>query len=221
MEELKTEVGGFRHDPALIKEHGVNPELALQDAYTHLAPMVDTDAYMQWLTREVRSEGCRIVELKVAGSLRDQAASLASRFDADTIINCTGLGARELTGEPMYPLRGALVRVKNDGRAMPRVTQAHCISLDNRDQERGFVFIVPRGENMLVLGGLAEPDLWELEIGLHNYEPVRQMYRRCLEFMPALEARRDRRRRAGSGRIATAARGERAPGGRAWHSNRP
>ena len=53
MEELKTEVGGFRHDPALIKEHGVNPELALQDAYTHLAPMVDTDAYMEWLTREV------------------------------------------------------------------------------------------------------------------------------------------------------------------------
>ena len=160
------------------------------------------------------------MELKVAGSLRDQAASLTSRFDADTIINCTGLGARELTGEPMYPLRGALVRVKNDGRAMPRVTEAHCISLDNRDQERGFVFIVPRGENMLILGGLAEPDLWELDIDLHNYEPVRQMYRRCLEFMPALK-RRDRRGRAGSGRIATAARGERAPGGRAWHSNRP
>ena len=39
---------------------------------------------------------------------------------------------------------------------------------------------------MLVLGGLAEPDEWDLDIGLHNYEPIREMYRRCLEFMPAL-----------------------------------
>jgi D-amino-acid oxidase len=69
---------------------------------------------------------------------------------------------------------------------MPRVTQAHCVSLDESDTERGFVFIVPRGENMLVLGGLAEPDVWDLDIGLHNYEPVRQMLRRCIEFMPAL-----------------------------------
>ena len=57
MEELKTEVRAFRHDTALIEEHRVNPELGLQDAYTHLAPMVDTDAYMQWLMREVAHRG--------------------------------------------------------------------------------------------------------------------------------------------------------------------
>ena len=69
---------------------------------------------------------------------------------------------------------------------MPRITEAHCISLDESESDRGFVFIVPRGNDMLVLGGLAEPDEWDLDIGLHNYEPVRQMYKRCLEFMPAL-----------------------------------
>lgn len=37
-----------------------------------------------------------------------------------------------------------------------------------------------------MLGGLAEPGEWNQEIGLHNYEPVRAMYRRCLEFLPAL-----------------------------------
>ena len=88
----------------------------------------------------------------------------------------------------MYPLRGALIRVRNDGKAMPRITQAHCVSLDDSDTERGFVFIVPRGENMLVLGGLAEPDEWNLDIGLHNYEPVRRMFRRCVEFLPALRS---------------------------------
>jgi glycine/D-amino acid oxidase-like deaminating enzyme len=45
---------------------------------------------------------------------------------------------------------------------------------------------VPRGDDMLVLGGFAEPDEWALNIGLHNYEPIREMYRRCLELMPAL-----------------------------------
>jgi D-amino-acid oxidase len=69
---------------------------------------------------------------------------------------------------------------------MPRITEAHCISLDNSDQERGFIFIVPRGENMLVLGGLAEPNEWNLDIGLHNYAPVREMFERCKHFMPVL-----------------------------------
>jgi D-amino-acid oxidase len=45
---------------------------------------------------------------------------------------------------------------------------------------------VPRGGDRLVLGGIAEPNEWEPDIGLHNYEPVREMYRRCVEFLPAL-----------------------------------
>ena len=62
MGELKAKVGRFRHDPALIEENGVNPAYGLQDAYTHLAPMVDTDLYMPWLLGEARRAGCRIIE---------------------------------------------------------------------------------------------------------------------------------------------------------------
>jgi D-amino-acid oxidase len=187
MEELKEFVGGFRHDPTLIRENGVNSDLGLRDAYTHLAPMVDTDLYMRWLEGEVRKAGCRIVELKITAPLSAQVEQLSRQFEVDAIVNCAGLGAGELAGDSMYPLRGALIRVRNDGKAMPRITQAHCVSLDDSDTERGFVFIVPRGENMLVLGGLAEPDEWNLDIGLHNYEPVRQMFARCVEFLPALK----------------------------------
>jgi D-amino-acid oxidase len=186
MVELSEFVGGFRHAAALIRENGVNPELGLRDAYTHLAPMVDTDVYMRWLLGEVRNEGCRILEHKISGPLSDQAEALARHFEVDAIVNCAGLGAGELAGEAMYPLRGALIRVRNDGIAMPRVTEAHCISHDDSETEPGFVFIVPRGLDMLVLGGLAEPDEWDLDIGLHNYEPVRQMLKRCVDFLPAL-----------------------------------
>ena len=40
---------------------------------------------------------------------------------------------------------------------------------------------------MLVLGGLAEPDEWSLNINLENYSPVRDMLERCIEFLPILK----------------------------------
>ncbi len=187
MEELKGKVRGFQHDAGLIEANHINPALGLRDAYSYLAPMIDTDVYMTWLLGEVRRTGCRIVERRLTGPLREQAEALARQYDIDTIVNCSGLGAAELAQDAMYPLRGALVRIRNDGKRFPRITQAHCVSHDGSSPEPGFIFIVPRGDDLLVLGGLAEVDEWDLDIGLHNYEPIREMYRRCLEFLPLLE----------------------------------
>lgn len=186
MQELAGKVQGFRHDAALIAANRINPRLGLCDAYTHLAPMIDTDVYLRWLLEEVRRAGCRVVESKVAGTLAGQEEELARACGADTVVNCTGLGARELGDAAVFPVRGAIVRVRNDGRAMPKLTQAHCVSNDGSGTDRGFLFVVPRGEDMAVLGGFAEPDEWDLNIHLHNYDPVRDMYRRCVEFLPAL-----------------------------------
>jgi D-amino-acid oxidase len=58
----------------------------------------------------------------------------------------------------------------------------HDITTDEQDM----IFIVPRGRDRIVLGGLTEADEWSLDIGLHNYEPIREMHRRCVEFLPAL-----------------------------------
>ena len=185
MNELKGTVRQFRHDASMIAANDIDPALGLRDAYTHLAPMIDTDVYMLWLEVEVRRAGCRLIEGKLDGLLRDQATILAGEYQIDAVVNCTGLGAGELTGDDVYPLRGALVRVLNDGKRIPRVTQAHCIAHNGSANERGFIFIVPRGDNMLILGGLAEPHEANLDIGLHNYEPIRAMYDRCIRFMPA------------------------------------
>jgi D-amino-acid oxidase len=187
MAELAAKVRQFKHDPGVIAANGINPALGLCDAYGHLAPMVDTDLYMTWLFGEVARAGARIIKRKLPGRLLEQRAALEREYGAGAIVNCTGLGAAELTGERMYPLRGALIRVRNDGSRIPAVTEAHCVSRDDASKERGFIFIVPRGQDMLVLGGLAEPDLWGLDIGLDNYEPIRAMYERCIEFMPALQ----------------------------------
>jgi D-amino-acid oxidase len=186
MHELAGHVRRFRHDAALIQAHGIGPGLGLRDAYTHLAPMIDTDVYMRWLLDECRRLGCRIVEGPVAGLRNAEADKLARRFEAEIVVNCAGLGAREFGDAAVYPLRGALVRVRNDGRARPRITEAHCVSRVAPNMGPGFLFVVPRGEDWLVLGGLAEPDAWGLDVGLDNHEPIRAMYRRCVEFLPAL-----------------------------------
>jgi D-amino-acid oxidase len=185
MNELAGKVRGFRHDAGLLVENEVSPRVGLRDAYEHLAPMIDTDAYLRWLLGAVRDAGCDIVQRKVSGSLREQATELTREYGASVIVNCTGLGARELGDKSLFPLRGALVRVRNDGWSMPRLTRAHCVSNDGSGH---FLFVVPRGDDRLVLGGLAEPGEWGLDVGLHNYEPIRAMHQSCVEFLPVLAA---------------------------------
>jgi D-amino-acid oxidase len=186
MNEISANVPGFVRDPGLIEQNGVNSAIGLCDAYSHLAPMVDTDIYMEWLLRQVKAAGTQIITKKIEGDLRANEARLKEQFGAGVIVNCAGLGARELAGEPMFPLRGAVVRLINDGVRMPRLTQAHCVSHDNVTSDQEIVFIVPRGKDRIVLGAIAEADQWDTDIGL-DYPPVRRMYERCLEFLPVLK----------------------------------
>jgi D-amino-acid oxidase len=186
MNELAPKVRGFVRDRGLADANGVSPEAGIVDAYAFIAPMIDTDVYMGWLRRQVEAAGVTITRRRIDGRLADQEACLRAEFGARAIVNCTGLGSAEMHGAQMYPLRGALVRAINDASRMPKVTEAHCVSHPEGSTEQDMVFIVPRGENILLLGGLTEEDQWSLDIGLHNYQPVRDMYRRCLEFMPVL-----------------------------------
>jgi D-amino-acid oxidase len=190
MHELRPHVHGFRHDPDLIERNGIEPSAGARDAYVHLAPMIDTDTYMGWLLDRVLEAGCEVRRCRVEGPLVEREVALCRHFGVEAIVNCTGLGAMELTGEDMYPLRGALVYVRNDGADMPRVTAAHCMAFDEEVGGQNMVFIVPRGENLLVLGGLVEPGEWDTDLTLENHRPLREMRRRCEEFLPVLRRAR-------------------------------
>jgi D-amino-acid oxidase len=187
MNELRNKVRGFVHDAALIEQTGVNPGIGLKDAYSYLAPMVDTDAYMSWLLRQVREAGSGVIQARLEGDLRPQEQELKREFGADVVINCAGLGSRELASDPMFPLRGALVRLVNDGKDFPKITRSYCVSHDDVTSDQEIVFIVPRGENRLILGALVEPDEWSTDINLDNHEPIRRLYERCVEFLPILQ----------------------------------
>jgi D-amino-acid oxidase len=186
MKELADHVLDFVHTPEMIEDNGVNPDAGVVDAYSFLAPMVDTDRYLSWLHRQARSAGCTLRLRRISGELRSQEQQLRQEFAADLIVNCTGLDAYELAGDKdLCPHRGAVIRIDNTGEVTPRITAAHCVANDPSTDRQDMIFIVPRGDDRLLLGGLVEPDEWGTDVGL-DYVPIRDLLRRNVEFLPIL-----------------------------------
>ena len=139
-----------------MTKHAVSQTAGVIDAYKHESPVIDTDAYMMWLQELVTSKGACLITERISGDLLHHEDELLQRFGADIILNATGLGGYELASDKtVYPLRGALIRVVNDGTKFPLVTQALVVAHDyaKRDEDGGIVFIVPRNDRTLILGG--------------------------------------------------------------------
>ena len=101
-------------------------------------PVIETPLYLAWLAERVRALG---------GALERRALeSFEQARGFDALVNCSGLGARELCGdERCYPIRGQLVRV-------PRGAVERALVFQRED---GFGYVVPRSRDC-VLGGTAE-----------------------------------------------------------------
>ena len=146
---------GFKCNPKLVKQHAVNQKAGVVDSYRHLSPVVDNDHYMYWLRDTVSQKGATLVAGCVSGDLLAQEDTLLKQYHAIAIVNATGLSTFELSGDDtLYPLCGALIRVVNDGKSFPKVTEALAVSIDEvHKHEQELVFIVPRKDKILILGG--------------------------------------------------------------------
>ncbi|KAF8997685.1 hypothetical protein BDZ89DRAFT_1083515 [Hymenopellis radicata] len=166
-EEIMAEKRRVRRDASIVLEHEVNQKAGVIDAYQHLAPVIDTDAYMNWLRFVLVCKGAVMETHRINGDLLDQEEELLAEYGADAIVNATGLAGLELAGdESVYPLRGALIRVA--------LAVTHD---DTRGEDEDIVFIVPR---------LAQPHKYKLDLTLDSPEIVR-MRERCNNFVPGLE----------------------------------
>ena len=166
---------------------------------------------MVWLYRLVASKRARFVTARITGDLLGQEDRLLARYGAQAIVNATGLGSYQLAADhTVTPLRGALIRVVNDGSRFPKVEQALAVSHDdsNGANAEDIVFIVPRNNNVLILGGtctsfvdfssryskhrlppflgLVQPNVHSLDLTLDSPEIIR-MRERCNHFVPGLE----------------------------------
>jgi D-amino-acid oxidase len=179
-------VQGFRRSMDIIEDYNIGPGQGLQDAYQIMSPIIDSDQAMQWLMKLVQDKGAKLLTETMKGDLVDTEEDLRLRFSADAIVNATGLGAEELAADKTcYPVRGALVRAVNDGTRFPRVEAALTLSADVSGQSNEIVFIVPRNDSTLLIGGIAEDNEDDMALTLDS-PVIKRMRERCNEFLPAL-----------------------------------
>ncbi|KAB2572018.1 hypothetical protein DBV05_g9309 [Lasiodiplodia theobromae] len=190
-EIMASGVRGFRRHSSsddVMAEHRVDAAgYGVADAYELLAPIIDTDACMAFLRSLVAAKGARLVTAALHGDLFAQEQRLLSQHSAHALVNATGLeGARELAADDSaYPIRGALIRVRNTGAAFPQVRAALTITADAVHDASEIVFLVPRNDDVLLIGGIAEPGKDTLDLSL-NSPIVRRMRERCERFLPDL-----------------------------------
>ena len=103
-----------------------------------VAPAVDMSLHLPWLAGRLRALG---------GTVERREVASLDELEADAVVNCAGLGARELAGDDsLVAVRGQVLRV-----AAPEVREW---LLDQSDPQR-LVYVVPR-VNDVVLGGTAD-----------------------------------------------------------------
>lgn len=186
--EIRETLPGFRHDIKIMEELGVNRKYGLVDCYRHFAPVIDSDHFMDWLMKYLESrDDFRFTTREITGDLLAQESRLLKFYEADVLVNCTGLNAKELVAdETMFSLRGAYIRVINDGSKFPKINEAMTVALDD-DESNHMVFIVPRNDNIVIVGAMGELKELDLNINLDNYPPLKRMFEKNLEFYPDLK----------------------------------
>ncbi|MBO1329677.1 FAD-binding oxidoreductase [Streptomyces sp. VRA16 Mangrove soil] len=146
----------------------------LRDADAGLAarlPLIDMPVHLAWLRGELAAAGVAVEERAVT-SLREVTAPV--------VVNCTGLGARELVPDAsVRPVRGQLVVVENPG------VRTWYTAADEASDATTYFFPQPGGR--LLLGGTAQEDAWSLEPDPATAEAI---VRRCAAIRPEIAGAR-------------------------------
>nr|WP_202438045.1 FAD-dependent oxidoreductase [Streptomyces sp. SID5910] len=140
-------------------------------------PLIDMSAHLPWLRERLAAAG---------GVVETRAVADLAEVGAPVVVNCTGLGARELVPDAsVRPVRGQLVVVENPG------IDTWLVSTDAVSGEMAYFFPHP---GRLVLGGTAEEDAWSAEPDPAVAEAI---VRRCAALRPEIAGARVLEHRVG------------------------
>ncbi|MER6912151.1 FAD-dependent oxidoreductase [Streptomyces sp. NPDC000594] len=135
-------------------------------------PLVDMPVQLAWLRRRLEAAGGS-VEPGTVTSLTELSRTVP------TVVNCTGLGARELVPDPgVRPVRGQLVLVENPG-------IEEWLTLADDEGSRS-TYLMPQ-PGRLILGGTAEEDDWRRE---PDAATAAAIVARCALYHPAVATAR-------------------------------
>ena len=117
------------------------------DGYRIKAIVMDTTQYLPWLLKQLADRSVSITQKTL-----DNFDRAFEEFNV--VINCTGLGSKELCGDDqLYPVRGQVVSVAPNG--FDKVVAD--------DSAENLTYIIPR-TNDIILGGTAQENDWNLEV---------------------------------------------------------
>ena len=132
-------------------------------------PRIDVPVYMPWLVKQVEAKGALIQQHIV-----QHISELSNEYGL--IINCSGLGARLLTGDEVYPIRGQVISVRR-----PEGMASDIIYAD-ADHETT-TYIIPRSQDCL-LGGTYQYRNGNTAV---DETIAAEILARCTLFQPVLE----------------------------------
>jgi len=161
--------------PGLRKSRGDEDGYAEAGLWARL-PLIDMPVHLGWLRERFLAAG-GVVEERSVKDLAEATES-AEGIAPDVVVNCTGLGARDLVPDPaVRPVRGQLVVVENPG------ITTWFTSVDHSTTTTYF-FPQPGG---LILGGTAEEDEWSL---VPDPAVAEEIVRRCAAVRPEIAGAR-------------------------------
>jgi D-amino-acid oxidase len=138
--------------------------------WSYSAPLINMPVYLDYLLDEVLAAGGRVH----LGRRLTGPADAADYSPAPVIVNCAGIGARDLVPDPdLTPVRGQVVVVANPG-----LTEFFA---GERDEPDEVTYIFPHGATV-VLGGTLQP-------GNASTRPDPATAQRILRHCAAIEPR--------------------------------
>ncbi|XP_073933009.1 D-aspartate oxidase isoform X3 [Castor canadensis] len=149
------------------------PQHVFGQAFTTLK--CETSAYLSWLENRIKASGSLLLTRRIEDLWELQPAF-------DVVVNCSGLGSRQLAGDPaISPVRGQVLQVR-----APWVK--HFI----RDGS-GLTYIYP-GVSHVTLGGTRQEGDWSLS---PDAEISRGILSRCCALEPSLHRACDIKEKVG------------------------
>ncbi|MER6788952.1 FAD-dependent oxidoreductase [Streptomyces sp. NPDC000658] len=159
-----------------------------RDAVWARLPLIDMAVHLPWLRARL---------LRAGGTVEERTVSDLAAVDAQVVVNCTGLGARDLVGDTsVRPVRGQLVVVENPGVDTWLVSTTAAGELT-------YLFPQP---GRLLLGGTSEDGVRSLEPDAAQAEAI---VRRCAALRPEVAGARILEHRVGLRPVRPAVRLER------------
>ncbi|HHS95987.1 MAG TPA: FAD-binding oxidoreductase [Phaeodactylibacter sp.] len=143
------------------------------EAYAMPVPLIETQLYLDYLFDQFCKLGGK-VSIRKINSLEEL------RSKGDFVINCTGLQARDLTGDAqLFPIQGQIVKI------VPQ-PDIRCITADFPfdDSEDKLAYIIPR-RDCIVLGGTSVAGAECLDA---NDEVSKEIIARCKSIESNLQA---------------------------------